>query len=106
MTGAIKISKAIRTGIGQIVTTEDSIDKTEVGIGMNKITGEETSEETWGALMDRVIEESIEIITEMKVMIEAGTGLEKGHFPEAITTVGMGVQAIVGPSQDQESKYK
>ena len=38
----------------------------------------------------------------MKVMIEAGTGLEKGHFPEAITTIEIGVQAIVGPGQDQE----
>ena len=35
-------------------------------------------------------------------MIEAGTGLEKGHFPETITTIEIGVQAIVGPDQDQE----
>ena len=33
-------------------------------------------------------------------MIEVGTGLEKGHFPEAITTTEIGVQAIVGPGQD------
>ena len=39
---------------------------------------------------------------EMTVMTEAGTGLEKGHFPEAITTIEIGVQAIVGPGQDQE----
>ena len=38
----------------------------------------------------------------MKVMIDPGTGLEKGHFPEAITTIEIGVQAIVGPGQDQE----
>ena len=38
----------------------------------------------------------------MKVMIEAGTGLEKGHFPETIITIGIGVQTIVGPGQDQE----
>ena len=38
----------------------------------------------------------------MKVMTEVGTGLEKGHFPEAITTIEIGVQAIVGPGQDQE----
>ena len=38
----------------------------------------------------------------MKVMTEAGTGLEKGNFPEAITTIEIGVQAIVGPGQDQE----
>ena len=38
----------------------------------------------------------------MTVMIEAGTGLEKGHFPEAITKIEIGVQAIVSPGQDQE----
>ena len=53
-------------------------------------------------MTDRIVEENIETITEMTVMIEAGTGLEKGHFPEAITTIEIGVQAIVGPGQDQE----
>ena len=42
----ITISKAIRTGIGQIVATEDSIDKIEVGLDMNKIQRKETLEET------------------------------------------------------------
>ena len=42
----ITISKAIRTGIGQIEVTEDSIDKMEVSLDMNKITEEETLEET------------------------------------------------------------
>ena len=39
----------------------------------------------------------------MKVMTgaEMGTGLEKGHFPETLVTE-IGVQAIVGPGQDQE----
>ena len=71
--------------------TEGSIDKTEVGLGINKIIGEEISEEMRGALTDRIAEESIEIITEMKVMIAAGIGLEKGHFPEAIATIETGV---------------
>ena len=35
-------------------------------------------------------------------MAEAGTGLEKGHFPEAITAIEIEVQAIVGPGQDQD----
>ena len=39
----ITISKVIRTDIGQIVVTEDSIGKIEVGLDMNKIIGEETS---------------------------------------------------------------
>ena len=50
-------------------------------------------------MTDKIAEESIGIITGMKVMTEAGTGLEKGHFPEAITIIEIGVQAI---GQDQE----
>ena len=76
MTEIITISKAIRTDIGQIVETEGSIDKLEVGLDMNRITGEETSEETWGALTERIVEGNIETITGITVMIEAGTGLE------------------------------
>ena len=53
-------------------------------------------------MTEKIAEESVEIITGMKVMTEAGTGLEKGYFPEDITTIEIGVQAIVGPSQDQE----
>ena len=45
-------------------------------------------------MKDKIIGESIEIITGMKVMTEAGTDLEKGHFPEAIV-------ATVGLDQDQ-----
>ena len=54
-------------------------------------------------MTNKIAEESIEIITGMKVMTEAGIGLEKGHFPEAITAIEMGVQAIVGQGQDQDS---
>ena len=46
MTDAIIISEAIRTEKGQIVETEGSIDRTEVGLGMNKIIGEVISEVT------------------------------------------------------------
>ena len=53
-------------------------------------------------MVDRTVQESKETIIEMTVMIEAGTGLEKGHFPEAIITIEIGVQAIVGPDKDQE----
>ena len=44
MTAAIMISEATRTDIGQIVETEDSIDRIEVGLGMNKIIGKVISE--------------------------------------------------------------
>ena len=39
MTDTIMISKVIRINIDQIVETGDSIEKTEVGLGMNKIIG-------------------------------------------------------------------
>ena len=38
----------------------------------------------------------------MKVMTEGGTGLEKGHFPEAIAVIEIGIRAIVGPGEDQK----
>ena len=102
MTDAITISKTIKTDIGQIVETEDNIDRTEVGLGMNKIIGEVFSEVAQGILTDRIAEESIEIITGMKVMTEAGRGLEKGHFPENLVAIERGVQAKAGPGQDKE----
>ena len=40
MTDAIMISDVIRINIYQIVETGDSIDRIEVGLGMNKIIGE------------------------------------------------------------------
>ena len=68
----------------------------------DQIIGEVISDVMWETLTDKIAEESIEIITEMKVMTEAGTGLEKGHFPATIAVIEIGVQAIVGPGQDQE----
>ena len=38
----------------------------------------------------------------MKVITEAETGLAKGHFPEAIVAIEIGVQTKVCPGQDQE----
>ena len=51
-------------------------------------------------MTDRISEDSTEIIREMKVMKEEGTGLEKGHFPEAIAVIETGVQTITSPGQD------
>ena len=42
MTDAIMISEVIRINIDQIEETGDSIERTEVGLGMNKIIGEVT----------------------------------------------------------------
>ena len=39
----------------------------------------------------------------MTVRTEAGTGLERGHFPETMAIIlETEVQAVVGPGQDQE----
>ena len=43
-------------------------------------------------MVDKIVEESIEAFIEMTVMTEAGTGLEKGHFPETMTTIEIGVK--------------
>ena len=83
--------------------TGDSIDKIEVDLGMNKII-EEVMRGCIQTLKDKAVEESIEIITEVKAMVEVeiGTGLEKGYFLEALVTIeAIKVQAIVGPNQDQ-----
>ena len=84
--------------------TEDNTDKTKVGPDINKIIGEEILEETWGTMVDTIVEESIETIIERKVMTEAGIGLEKGHFWEIMATIKIGVQAIVSPDQDPEQE--
>ena len=49
-----------------------------------------------------MVEENIETAIEMTVMTEAGTGLEKGHFPEIMAITELEVQAIVDPGQDPE----
>ena len=46
-----------------------------------------------------MVEENIEIAIEMTVMIEAGTGLEIGHFPEIMAITELEVQAKVDPGQ-------
>ena len=55
-------------------------------------------------MKNKTVEESTEIITEMKVMaeVEIGTGQEKGHFLETLVVIEtIGVQATVGPGEDQ-----
>ena len=53
-------------------------------------------------MVDKTVEENIETAIEMTVMTEAGTGLEKGHFPEIMAITELEVQAIVDPGQDPE----
>ena len=57
-------------------------------------------------MLDKIVEESIESAIGMTVITEAGTGLERGHFPEIMATMlEIEVPVIVDPGQDQ-SKYK
>ena len=53
-------------------------------------------------MVDKTVEENIEIATEMAVMTEAGTGLEKDHLPEIMSIIELEVQATVDPGQDPE----
>ena len=53
-------------------------------------------------MVDKIIEENIEIAIEMIVMIEVGTGLERGHFPEIMAIIELEVQAKVDPGQGPE----
>ena len=58
-------------------------------------------------LKDIKVEESTEIIIEMKVTeeVEIGTGLEKDHFLETLVMIEtIGVQAIVGPEAGIKGK--
>ena len=69
---------------------------------MKKIIGEVILEGMLEIMVDKIAEENIEIAIEMTVMIEAGTGLEKGHFPEIMAIIELEVQATVDPGQDPE----
>ena len=53
-------------------------------------------------MVDKIVEESTEKTIRITVMIEAGTGLEKGCFPEIMAIIELKVQAIVDPGQDPE----
>ena len=88
---SIRVEADIRTGttireiirIGsdpitdQIAETEDNTDKTEAGLGMNKILGEVILEEMLEIVVDKIVGENIEIAIEMTVLTEAGMGLER-----------------------------
>ena len=87
---------------GQKAETEDNIDKTEVDLDINKILGEVILEETLGIIVEKSVEENIEAAIEMTVITEAGTGLEKGCFPEIMAIIELEVQATVDLGEDPE----
>ena len=53
-------------------------------------------------MVDKTVEESTETTTEMTVMVEEGTGPERGHFPEIMAIIELEAQAIVDLGQDPE----
>ena len=53
-------------------------------------------------MVDNTVEESTEISIEMTVMTEAGTGQEKGCFPEIMAIIELEAQATLDPGQDPE----
>ena len=49
---------------------------------------------------DKAVEERIEVTAiEVIVITEVGIGLEKGHFPEIMVVIELGVQGTVGQGQ-------
>ena len=69
---------------------------------MNKILGGIILEETLEIMVDKTVEDNIEIAIEMTVMTEARTGLERDYFPEIMEIIELEVQAKVDPGQDPE----
>ena len=65
---------------------------------MNKFLGEVILEVT----LEFTAEENIEMIMGMTVMIEAGTGPKRGHFPEIMAIKELEVQTKVDPGQDTD----
>ena len=53
-------------------------------------------------MIDKIVEESIETTTEMRVIVEVGTGPEKGHFSDIMAITELEAHAIVYPGQDPE----
>ena len=53
-------------------------------------------------MVDKTVGESTETATKIPVMVEVGTGPERGHFPEIMAIIKLEVHAIVDPGQDPE----
>ena len=69
---------------------------------MNKTIEEVIVEEMLGVIVDKTVEENIEIAIEMTVMTEAGTGLERCCFSEIMAIIELEAQATIDPGQDSE----
>ena len=95
----IIISVAIRTDIGQIVVIGHNTDKIEVGLDMNKITGNFRGnmrsfyrQNSRGEYRNNYRNDSY----------DRSRNRSRERSFSAVTTIEIGVQAIVGPGQDHE----
>ena len=69
---------------------------------MSNNLGEVILGEMLEIMVDKTVEENIEKAIEMTVMTEAGTGLERGHFPKIMAIIELEVKAKVDLGQDPE----
>ena len=89
--------------IDQIVEIENSSGKTEVDTDLRKVTGVIILEKIQEIMVVKTADKNIEMtVIAMIGMTEVGIGLEKGHFPEIMAVIELGVLAIVDQGQDLE----
>ena len=92
-----------RQTIDQMAGIGDSSGKTTVNLDLSKVIEGAVSEIIPEDTVDKIAEESIEVIViEMMAITEAGIGLEKDWFLEIMAVIGLEVQVIVDWGQDPE----
>ena len=69
---------------------------------MNKIIAEETLEVTKGAMVDKIVEESIETIYRNNRYDRSRNRFRERSFSRIMATREIGIQAIVDPGQDPQ----
>ena len=89
------VREGIRTG--QVVEIGDNLQI----IDPDRITEVTILEETLEGMVDRIIEETIEM-KDIMTTIETGIGQEKGHLQEIIVVIETEVQVIVDRDQGLE----
>ena len=86
--------------IGKLATRKSGTNRQfEPQIHQSKGRGQNRSysQRSYQILVDKIVEESTEMTTEMTVMVEVGTGPERHHFPEIMAIIELEAQAIVDP---------
>ena len=91
----LMVREVIRTG--QVVKIEDNLQI----IDPDRITEATILEGTLGGMVDRIIEETIEM-KDIMTSIQTGIGQEKGHLQEITVVAETEVQVIVDQDQGLE----